>query len=528
MFLNFLPIAFLVIAAIIIFIVDKFRPSIGGAWISALLGSLFSLGTILVFRWYPPPELVIENWLEFNSISFPLAFGFDSISWIFAFCVIVVLTGIFLTVPIRLTVSNDPKAWILDIILTATALLSVLAKTPITLILVWTMIDILEVVVLVIYSSETAISRQAVISLAARIVGTWVLLWAMFYSQFQGSGQIDFTRIPTEYGLMLLLAVALRLGIFPIFIPFSREIPVRRELGTVLRFIVPVSSLTLLSRLSDLIIPSEWAILLSVVALLASIFGGIMFFLSSSELTGRSYWLVALAGMAIVSVVRGRAEAGLSWTVALILLGSFLSLHSYRKKSYLWLMIIGFLGITGLPFSPVASGWSGLIVFPFNLLDILYMVVHIVLLIGFMKHAFRIEEPPELAERWMLILYPLGLGILIAAQWFIGVDTLLSSINNQVWWASLITTGVALVISALIFRIQPKFMEKGDYTGIDQFPGTSSRFWIYRPLEQLFFMLQSFILMVTNLLEGEGGVFWAFLLFIMVLTLIGVGTGGAL
>ena len=128
----------------------------------------------------------------------------------------------------------------------------------------------------------------------------------------------------------------------------------------------------------------------------------------------------------------------------------------------------------------------------------------------------------------MLILYPLGLGILIAAQWFISIDTLLSSINNQVWWASLITTGVALVISALIFRIQPKFMGKGDYTGIDQFPGTSSRFWIYRPLEQLFFMLQSFILMVTNLLEGEGGVFWAFLLFIMVLTLIGVGTGGAL
>ena len=528
MFLNFLPMLFLVVAAIIIFLVDKFRPSMGGAWISALSGSLFSLGTILLFRWFPPPELVIENWLEFNSVSFPLAFGYDSISWTFAFCVIVVLTAIFLTVPIRLTVSNDPKAWILDIILATAALLSVLAKTPITLILVWTLIDILEVVVLVIYSSETAITRQAVISLAARIVGTWVLLWAMFYSQFQGSGQIDFTRIPTEYGLMLLLAVALRLGIFPIFIPFSREIPVRRELGTVLRFIVPVSSLTLLARLSDLVIPSEWAILLSIVALLASIFGSIMFFLSSSELTGRSYWLVALAGMAIVSVVRGKAEAGLSWAVALILLGSFLSLHSYRKKSYLWLMIVGFLGITGLPFSPVASGWSGLVVFPFNFLDILYMIVHIILLVGFMKHAFRMEEPPELAERWMLILYPLGLGILIAAQWFIGADTLLSSINNQVWWASIITTGIALIIPALVFRIHPKIMGGRGEIATDQLPNTLSRFWIYRPLERLFFMLQSFIFMLTNLLEGEGGVFWAFLLFIMLLTLIGVGTGGAL
>lgn len=527
MLLNFLPLLILVLAAIVLIILERFNPSMGGAWIVALVSSLLVLITIFIFRENAPPPLVFDQWLMFGDASFNLAFGFDEISWQFIFSVAVILVAVLLTVPIRLTTSNDPKAWIVDLLLTAFAILSTMSQTPITLILTWTMIDIFEIVILVIYSNETAISRQAVISLAARITGTWMLLWVLFFSQFQGELEINFENIPMEYGLLLLLAVILRLGIFPLFVPFSKEIPLRRELGTILRFVVPVSSLTLLSRLSGLVIPSEWAILISIIALLASMFGSVMFLLSSSELTGRYYFLVALVGLATVSVVRGRAEAGLTWSLALILLGSFLSLHSYHKKTYVWLMIIGFLGMTGLPFSPAANGWAGLIVFPFNLLDLLTMIVHTVLLVGFMKHAFRVEQPDSVAEQWMIVLYPLGLGILLTAQWFLGIDTLVMSISSQTWWFSLITTTIALVVSSIVLGISSKpGFQFGSQSTTEGAVERFSQGIVYHAIERIFQMFQALINTINRILEGEGAVLWAFLLFLMVLTLLGIGVGG--
>jgi len=272
---------------------------------------------------------------------------------------------------------------------------------------------------------------------------------------------------------------------------------------------------------------------LLILTALASLYGSFMWFTSLDELDARPYWLVALAGMSIASVIRGRPEASVAWGLALILVGGLVfQYYSRRKETTLVVPALAVLGLSGLPYTPSASGWEGLIVLPFSPLDVIYLITHALLLMGTVRLLMKPGTSLKGTERWLQIIYLLGLAILILSQWVIGIFGWEGSLTPGIWWApilSIIMTGI-FYISTL------------RHIPIDELEGTLQRLswinyiwkliakqfalffsleWLYRFIYQIFRILQRVQTNFTALLEGQGGILWTILFLVLIVTILG-------
>ncbi|HET60422.1 MAG TPA: hypothetical protein ENN32_08655 [Chloroflexi bacterium] len=518
MLLNLLPIAFLLMTVLILIIVSRTQAQVGTLWLVFTVGALLSFGTITAIRWLQPAMITIEGWVMVGTNPIDLVFGFDNITWVFAFALATLLLGVAFTLAIRLDLVQRPQEWTIELLFVAMGLLPIMAQNLMSLVVAWTILDFFELLIHVSGYTPERINRQAVMAFAVRMGGSWLLIAAQATSETGFQQVMNFSNYDTGSALLLLLAAGLRLGIFPVFMPFQQEAALRREFGAILRFVVSASSLVLLTRLSALVIPGGWAIALSAFALIGSLGGSVLFLLSSSELTGRNYWIAALAGMAVVSVVRGRADAALAWSIVLLLTGGFLSLHSEKQNQYVLLVIIALLGISGLPFSASAAGFQGLVVLPFSLLDVLYLIAQGILLLAFLKQGLRIEDTNEKAEGWMKAVYPLGLLLLVGGQWVALIDSFSIAVPSF-WWLAIFPLAVSLAGYGLMVRfgLQNPLQVREDSTLAQALAGESV---LYPFIEKLYFFAKSAVGYMTAVLQGDAGLLWMMLLFLMILTII--------
>jgi hypothetical protein len=236
--------------------------------------------------------------------------------------------------------------------------------------------------------------------------------------------------------------------------------------------------------------------------------------------------------MAIASVVRHFTYASIAWGTALILAGAFLFLYKPRHRKILALPILGVLGMTGIPFTPAAGGWPGLIVSPFNLLDVLMLLSHILLIIGYLKHALRPEGDFSQLENWLKIVYPIGLGILVLSFWLIGFSDWRIPIESGLWWAGVLSVLLGTIgmfgidwasrnlpteerrIGWIInpFKVLLRFFER--LLNLD---------WFYRLLVLVYEGIRYLVNMFTAVFEGDGGLLWAILFLALLITLINAG-----
>ena len=519
MILNYLPFVFLFLTIVAIIAANRVDTQVGISWMFLGIGTLLTAGSILAINWVETPMIEVENWLNIAGNPVALRYGFDDLSWKFAFALMLILIGIVFTMPVRLDVAYRPKDWVFDLLFVLVGLIPIMAQNLLSLVIAWTLLDFLELSIHISGLTPERINRQAVMAFAIRMGGNWLLILAQVLSRSGFGSEVAFIGFESTSALLLLLAAGLRLGIFPVFMPFQEEAPIRRELGTIMRFVVPASSLVLLTRLSGLVIPSGWAILLSILALVASFVGVLMFFLSESSLMGRNYWVIALSSMAVVSVVRGNADAALTWSLALLLSGTFLSVHSEKDGPHLIYVIAMFLSLTGIPFTPTAAGVSGLIVLPFNLLDIFYILVYALLLTGFLRQQIKLEGAYNESTGWMRISYWLGLGLVIIGFWFVSIPSIQNSLNLAVWWGGIPSLIIGLTGFYLLYRfVGPEAITLPEDSPIsNQLNGQSL---IYPIIEQGYFGIRSLIQFLTDLLEGDSAILWIFLLFLMIMTMI--------
>jgi len=234
--------------------------------------------------------------------------------------------------------------------------------------------------------------------------------------------------------------------------------------------------------------------------------------------------------MAVGAAIRGQPQASLAWGVALVLSGGLLFLFSTRPPISLVLPILGLIGMSGLPFTPAASGWSGMVVLPFTLPDLLFILAHAVLLLGYIRHFLRPGDRPSEVERWTQVAYTIGLFLLAALGWMIGILGWEGSFTVGVWWASAISAILAISIGVIffVFRKQGKDAAK---TQRGWFWRVASRVgavistvlrlnWLYTFFRIVFGWLQKIIHLMTEMLEGAGGILWVFVLLVLLITVV--------
>jgi hypothetical protein len=529
--LVLLPIFLLLISALAILILQWIRPAFGFSWVIAALSSLAAWGILLAFHWHPPAPFIVQNWIPVHGIISDLSFEIDKNSWPYAISLASLVVGVVLTAGARLQHHSNPIVWAGSLAITAMGLFGTFASSPLALLLAWSSIDLFELAIMLGSIQAGRSNQQAVIAFSARVAGSFLVILAMAVSYTQNI-PLTLNTVPAGAGIFLLVAAGLRLGVLPLHMPYPQEVLMRRGLGNMLRMVAPASSLVILARLPVSAVPAEWAPYLLAFTGLSALYGGVMWLTAGDEVKGRSYWIIALAGMAISCVILGKPGASLAWGVTMLLSGGVLFLFSARRNRILFIPALGVLGLAGLPFTPAASGWTGLLTSPFSFLDIVFILAVALLIIGYVRHALRAEDALETLDRWIQIVYPFGLILLVITSWVIGIFGWPGSLTADVWWgglaAAVLATGgwlwIHLSSRFRIMQARPPswfvMLMRQSGNGLAAFFRLD---WAYQLLGLLFQLLQRIVQMINTILEGEGGMLWVLLLLALLVSLVQSG-----
>lgn len=530
--LLMIPVFLFLIAAVVILILQQLRPGFGNAWMVAVGVSLVGFILLLVAHWYTPPPYAILNWRLPQPEAALIVYQLDSASWIYAFCILSLVLAVFLTAPARLHTLKNTGVWAASLGIAGLGLLAMISYSPMGIALAWSGIDLLELIILLRLTENSELAGSTVVAFSTRILGTMLLVGSMVLARSSGSVLI-LGNVAPGVGLVLLLAAGLRLGVLPLHLPAAQVVPMRRGLGTVLHMVGPASSLVLLARLPAGAVPVGWVGWLLALSALSALYGSLRWLAAEDEISGRPYWVISLAAMAVACVVRGQPLASLPWGAALILVGGLISLYSARDRRIFVAPALGLLALIGLPFTPASSGWSGLLGDRLDFAGILFILALVGLLLGYVRHLRWPEESLDQMDNWVQMIYPLGLFVLAVAPWMVAILGKSGSLTMGVWWAPVAVLLLFIGGMVLIFRLEPQpGGESNSPTWVSFSTATLGKWfgiifnlrWINVVLNVIYRLLQRGVNFITTLLEGEGGVLWVFVLLTLLISLLRQGS----
>ena len=419
-----LPIGLLLLAALSILILDRLRPKFGTSWLIASLAAILAWLFIIFLRLRLPTELSLYSWesVDLNLIGdFSLLLDYDS--WPYVLSLITITLAVILTDAARTRYDSTPLAWSASLVITALGLVALQAGTSLTLMVAWVIVDLFELFYLLRLEDAEKFNLRIILSYGVRTVS--ILSLALGTSQvWQLGGPFDLTQIPPRTGFFFLLAAGLRLGVLPLNLPFLQEPSLRRGAGNIIRLAPVASSLCLLARLPQDLLPlglMRWSPLFSGLLAAAALYAAFRWLRTGDEIDGRPFWIIAWSSLATVSVLNGAPNASLAWGTALLLPGSLLFLYYPRIQRMNFLLHFGLISLVGLPFTPLASGWAGLTANGFSFWTVLFMLVHAAMILGYLNRALQPGGAPGSLESWARLVYPLGLILIIQSNLMLGL-----------------------------------------------------------------------------------------------------------
>ena len=516
-----------IVAALAIFALERLRPNFGLAWLIAMLAAVGGWGLLLALGLRNPAPLQLADWLPIQvRLDDRLLLQVDPVSWPLAFSLAALLLAVILTAPVRLGQKSIPTAWASNLFITSIGLMGVLSGNLVTLLLVWSLIDVVELIVMLRTVQEPRLNRQVILAFAARVSGTIVALAALVVDQdAAGSGAPN--AFP-QANVLLLLAAGLRLGVLPLNLPYQQEIRMRRGVGTLLRMVSTATSLVLLARLSPIEVTAGGGALLLVASAIAALYAAAMWASAANELDGRPYWIISLAGMALISVVNGNPLNSLAWSTLMILCGGVLFLYSGRARFSIVLPILAAAALSGLPFTPAAYGWPGVVDESFTVFDLALVLIPALLMFGMIRHAMTPGDALKDMQGWIRVAYPLGLFMLVASAWLIVFLGAGQTLIVGPWAVSLASSLVAAGMLFAAHRWRSTAHENRRFEWIRSLfrvigkwlTSVLSLRWLYVLFNDFMKAVHWLVEGFSVILEGEGGVLWVLVLLALLLTLL--------
>jgi hypothetical protein len=505
----------LVVTALALLVLRITIPGFRYHWLFAVGGTLIAWISVFVWLTQLPVDLQIPIWQPAVVFSQSPAFVADPISWAFAISLLTLCLAIILTAVVRPQFPS-PINWVGTLVLTALGLLAVVAGNPLTLVMIWAAIDLVELVVQLWFVEDPKLSERVVISFASRVSGILVLLWADMVGA--AGGQVsDFRAATPQAGLFLLLAAGLRVGVLPLHLPYTGESSLRRGFGTGLRMISAGSSLILLARIPAGSIHSPYTPYLLMLVSFAGVYGGWTWLRAPDELTARPFWLIGMGSLVVAAALRSDPVGAAAWSCALILAGSALFLFSEQNKWLTRALYAGAFGISSLPFSLTASGWvSGgtgfWLSFPFLLLS------HAMLIAGYIRLSQRTitRNVNESQPIWARNVYPIGIMLLLIMTVLLGLFGWTGALQVGNWFAAMLACLLAVGLLWLTPRarilnpVRAHWVRPASESWLD---------WAYQGLWSLYHQMGRLSNAFIGLLEGESGIMWTLLFLVLFMTI---------
>jgi len=417
--------------------------------------------------------------------------------------------------------------WASILTITSLGLLAVTAGNLLTLLLAWTALDIIELVILLGQMMRSRTRERIILAFSARMAGICIVLTAGVMLGSRGAS-LSFDSISHPVSTLLVIAAGLRLGVLPLHLPFTTGLPINRHLGTILRLVPAGSSYILLVRLSSVGVTESVIPYLLGFTVLAGVYAAVNWLRSKDELAGRLYWLLGTSSLVVTAATLHQPAACLAWSITSLLSGGLIFSMSFRHKNLLPVALLGILNLSALPFTPTWQGTTlyqfssafGLNLTGFAVISFFLLFIQAFLLAGFARHTLRgnVQNREILSghiERWVWFLYPLGL-IFIAISHLLISGLLYPNIYNVTLsgWVMgpvvLIFAGIILYLAWHYPQLSHPALDSNIRSAWDRLLSLN---WLYRFLWRLFHSLSRLFALVSTILEGDGGLLWALVLF---------------
>lgn len=530
-----IPVGVLLGSALVIILINRGHPNIGVSWLAAILAALIVWGWTVSLYWQTDlrSEAVTGQITAFSSGRSPGSeevslsgessavpvFILDRVSYPYMLAVSALLVILLLTAPSYMEVQTAPRLWFFYLLIETIGYLSVSAYDLTFVIYGWVIFDGVDLLTRYIQTRPGRISRGYVIAIAVRFAGTILAASSLAYSNADPNLS-DGMFISARAGIFLVLACGLRMGILPITQPYSEMSSSRVGLGTMLRLVSVLTVMPVLSRISMAAVAPNLGIILSLTGGFASLVGAVGWLLSENAFTGNTYFAMAICGMAFVSSLKGNQASLTAWGVSLALTCASLSLYQIRNVFMNILASLIIICFSGMPFTPNAVGWNGLVSPPYSPKDLLFIIVMLLLIAGAFNHILRTAEKKfSDLEPWMRSVYPLGFLAAAGTHFFIGMFCFEEMFSTGVIPASVPAFAGGAMLAAFLHwmpeRIRTQNMLAWAREGVSLFWRLMQRLldmnWLIGIGRTVMRFTARLVYSVTLILENNGGLIWEFL-----------------
>lgn len=531
--LVFVSLGILFLSLVALLILGYLKMSLPKLWLAAFLGTALTWPLIVLARLGIPHEIYVGFWQP-GLLSDPSLFSstpiflLDNISWTFALAVSSLGLSVILTAVSRLD-DGGWRTWFLTIAMTILGILAVLVGNFISVILIWTALDLVGFATLIAHTKDTDAQEQVFRNFGTRLTGTFVLIGITFLPNPHNIN-LSVLDISQQTIPFFILAAGLRLAVVPFQIPQSVERSLPKGVGTMLWLIPLAASLVLFVRISVIRVQHVWFLVMLSLTLIFFLYSTIRWLNAKDEVDGRSYWVASVASFTILAAILGETNASLIFGASGLFFGGLLFLSTIRNRGLYFLFVLAVLGLSMLPFS---STWQATSIFSSLLQQLpmvgavfvisITMVCYSIFLFGFIQFSFRIQEMDRSTDRWIWLLYVPGLSLLLLTEIALGW-IFLPDIRSQElleWISGLVISGFVVGFHLLASK-RLKWRNNGMGVSKFQFNILGNNFnprWFYFLVGWLVKVSRNLLSIFNVVFEGEGGLLWSYLALIILISL---------
>jgi hypothetical protein len=430
----------------------------------------------------------------------------------------------FLTGIARLDVKNDLKIWIFKLLLAAFSFLALISADLWSVVLLWTVLDLLELAFHYIILKEVN-GKNFYRKFIIKSFGTILLIWNIAFLSKSGFNPLLSGIIASTPTTSIFFAALMHSGIFPLNRESKRSAEEKSTelLKTVFSVSSFVVSFSLITSLPVPVISFAISSVFYFLSFLMIIFSLIQWILRKELKESLQFLLLGEAGGFIFLYFSGATQY-ITYALALLLLSVlWLVIFTHRSKTLLIFPLISTFYITGLPLSLVTFGTRGFIGNGISIGSVVLIIMQILFIFGYQKYAFEKNEKFNELEGWYQAAYLAGLFILFlsaAAIIFFSKTSLSSEINY--WWM-----GVFVVIPGFfgnlfsgkkIIKVKaPIFLSQEKQASILEFLSFQ---WFFNFVTFIENKGRGLINEFSGLMEGEGGILWALVFLVLIFSVL--------
>lgn len=528
--LAVIPVLLLVIAVVLIWVLALFKQRPGTIWLVAALMVTITWVSTVVLGVLNPQPIVINQWLPEPHNFTNLVLSSSAHNWGYGFLLVSLLLAVVFAEAKYLDTPDYVRKIISSILLTAFALLALMAGSLLTFVLCWALIDLVEFGVLAVLMGQPRTLLTAGTSIIFRLVGLILLMLVISLTptELLAADAVEPEVISSLWGLVVLL-VLFRTGTLPLFQPYVNAPAYQRGVVSLLRgipLLITYAFIQYIVEAGGVAISSGFWLVVVAVAVL---WGGLSWFGAADEIRGRPYLLFALAAFGLTVLLTGQIDVLPGLAVLLVVGGGGLFIYSPRFRKFNFFILILVAGMLVMPFTPTATvahlfeGQTPIVV------KGLWMLGLALVIAGMIKHSLTRIQQMDQVETWMRLFHTVALYFLAFSPYLM-VGVLWSLQPHLLRWGPGIITTISsgvIVTAFLLLRSRMRFMRlriKGFVRALETASKTVGNIyqfnWLSRAFSSIGFVISRSVSLLARMMEGDGGILWSFLFAVLLLSLL--------